>query len=95
MDRPGLPARPPPATVGHLPFPSVIKVPGDALHVSREAKSGMVTHRGCGTRQIWVQILASPLISCVTLGQLLTLSGPQFPDMVVMAVPTSHSYFED
>lgn len=46
MDRPGLLAKPPPATVGHLPFPSVIQVPRDALQVSGEAESGMVKRRG-------------------------------------------------
>lgn len=75
----------PPATESTCLSHSVIQVPRDALHVSGEAKSRMVKHRGCGTRRIWVQILAPLLISYVTLGQLLTLSVPQFPDMVVMS----------
>lgn len=95
MDRPGLLAKPPPATVGHLPFPSVIQVPGDALQVSGEAKSGIVKHRGLWDQTDLGTDPGSLLISCVTLGQLLTLSVPQFPDMVVMTVPTSQSYFED
>lgn len=30
---------------------------------------------------VWVQILALPLISCVTLDKLLHLSGPQYPHL--------------
>lgn len=65
--------------MGHLPSPIVINVPGEVVHVS-----GAMKLRDRETRQTWVQILAPPPISCVTLGQILTFSVPQFLDRVTM-----------
>lgn len=65
--------------MGHLPSPIAINVPGEAVHVS-----GAMKLSDCETRQTWVQILTPPPISCVTLGQILTFSVPQFLDRVTM-----------
>lgn len=35
-----------------------------------------------GIRKVWVQILALPQPSCVTLGKSLNFSGPQFPPAI-------------
>lgn len=75
---------------GSPAFPHCHQSHWGKLFVSQgEAESRMVKHTGCENRQTWMQILAPPPINCVTLDQILSLSVPQFLDMVTVAVSAS------
>lgn len=46
----------------------------------------MIEHRVCSQAPPWVQILALPPASCVTLGTLINLIGPQFCHCLIIGV---------